>query len=80
MRAVDPGISALILTSYDDHEALRAAVLAGAAGYVLKDIKGSDLVDAVRRVNAGENLIEATVVHRMRASMARDSSTPASRR
>ena len=76
VRAVDPGISALILTSYDDHEALRAAVLAGAAGYVLKDIKGSDLVEAVRRVNAGENLIEETVVHRMRASMARDSLDP----
>ena len=38
--------------------------------------RGSDLVDAVRRVNAGENLIEATVVHRMRASMARDSLDP----
>lgn len=76
IRAVDPAIRALILTSYDDQEALRAAVLAGAAGYVLKDIRGNDLVDAIRRVDRQENLIEEAVVNRMRASMARDSVDP----
>ena len=76
VRAVDPSIAALILTSYDDHEALRAAVLAGASGYVLKDIKGNDLVTAIRRVHAGENLIEETVISRMRASMSRESLDP----
>ena len=45
IRAVDPAIRALILTSYDDDEALFAAIMAGASGYVLKEIKGTDLVD-----------------------------------
>ena len=51
---VDPTISALILTSYDDDEALFAAIMAGAAGYVLKEITGQDLVGAVRQVAAGQ--------------------------
>src|SRR5256885_10947238 len=49
VRAVDPTIKGLILTSYEDDEALFAAIMAGAAGYVLKQIRGTDLVDAVRR-------------------------------
>ena len=53
IRAVDPSIRALILTSYDDDEALFAAIMAGASGYVLKEIKGADLVGAVRQVAAG---------------------------
>ena len=48
VRAVDPTIRALILTSYDDDEALFAAIMAGASGYVLKDVKGLDLVAAIR--------------------------------
>jgi two-component system response regulator DevR len=50
VRAVDPTTQALILTSYDDDAALFAAIMAGAAGYVLKQIRGNDLLDAVRRV------------------------------
>src|SRR5688500_16425700 len=50
IRSSNPEIAALILTSYDDDEALFAAIMAGAAGYVLKQIRGNDLVDAVRRV------------------------------
>ena len=50
VRAVDPTIQGLILTSYEDDEALFSAIMAGAAGYVLKQIRGTDLVDAVRRV------------------------------
>jgi two-component system, NarL family, response regulator DevR len=46
---VDPTIKGLILTSYEDDEALFAAIMAGASGYVLKQIRGNDLVDAVRR-------------------------------
>ncbi|HET7397188.1 MAG TPA: response regulator transcription factor [Intrasporangium sp.] len=57
IRAVDPGIRGLILTSYDDERALVAAVLAGASGYLLKDIKGEGLVAAIRRVAAGEDLM-----------------------
>ncbi len=56
IRSVDPSIYALILTSYDDDEALFAAILAGASGYVLKQITGHDLLDTVRRVAAGQSL------------------------
>ena len=69
VRAVDPTINALILTSYDDDEALFAAIMAGAAGYVLKEIRSSDLVTAVRHVAAGKSLIDpamtATVLERI---------------
>lgn len=58
VRAVDPSIAGLILTSYDDDEAVTAAVLAGAAGYLLKDIRGDDLVTTIRRVAAGERLLD----------------------
>jgi two-component system, NarL family, response regulator DevR len=58
VRSVDPGIAALIVTSYDDEQALASAVAAGAAGYVLKDVRGNDLVASIRRVAAGESLID----------------------
>ncbi|GAA1164311.1 response regulator transcription factor [Nocardioides aquiterrae] len=61
VRAVDPTIGALILTSYDDDEALFAAIMAGAAGYVLKEIRGNDLVEAIRQVAAGNSLIDPTL-------------------
>jgi DNA-binding NarL/FixJ family response regulator len=65
IRSVDPTISALILTSYDDDEALFAAILAGASGYVLKQIGGHDLVDTVRRVAAGQSLIDPSLMARV---------------
>jgi two-component system, NarL family, response regulator DevR len=65
VRAVDPTIRALILTSYDDDEALFAAIMAGASGYVLKEIKGSDLVRAVRQVAAGNSLIDPALTARV---------------
>jgi two-component system, NarL family, response regulator DevR len=58
VRSVDPAIAALIVTSYDDEQALANAVAAGAAGYVLKDVRGNDLVTSIRRVAAGESLID----------------------
>ncbi len=76
VRAIDPKLQALILTSYDDEQALRAAVLAGAAGYVLKDIKGTDLVAAIRRVAAGERLISDEVLARVRTSLTEASVDP----
>jgi len=66
VRSVDPSIAGLILTSYDDDEALATAILAGAAGYLLKDIKGNGLIEAIRRVAAGEQLIDASTVDRIR--------------
>ena len=65
VRSVDPSIQALILTSYEDDEALFAAIMAGAAGYVLKQIRGSDLVDGVRRVAAGQSLLDPAVTARV---------------
>ena len=53
----DPGIRALMITSFDDEEARTAAVLAGASGFILKQIRGNELLDAVRRVAAGERLV-----------------------
>jgi two-component system, NarL family, response regulator DevR len=65
IRSVDPSIKALILTSYDDDEALFAAILAGASGYVLKQVRGDDLVDAVRRVAGGQSLLDPAVTARV---------------
>ncbi|MGB7423334.1 MAG: response regulator transcription factor [Ornithinimicrobium sp.] len=75
VRAQDPGIRALILTSYDDEDALFAAILAGAAGFVLKQISGSGLVEGIRAVAAGKSLLDpaatARVMDRMRRGDAR---------
>ena len=65
IRSVDPSIRALILTSNDDDEALFAAIMAGASGYVLKEIRGTDLVTAVRQVAAGNSLIDPTLTARV---------------
>ncbi|HET9996412.1 MAG TPA: response regulator transcription factor [Nocardioides sp.] len=61
IRSLDPEIKALILTSYDDDEALFAAIMAGAAGYTLKQVRGNDLVETVRRVAAGESTLDPSV-------------------
>jgi two-component system response regulator DevR len=65
IREQQPSVRCLILTSYDDDEAIFAAVLAGAAGYVLKQIRGSNLIDAVRQVAAGQSLLDPTVTARV---------------
>ena len=65
IRSREPNTAALILTSYDDDEALFAAIMAGAAGYVLKQIRGTDLLDAVRRVAAGQSLLDPAVTQQV---------------
>ncbi|MFF5288392.1 response regulator [Paractinoplanes globisporus] len=65
VRAIDSTIKGLILTSYEDDEALFAAIMAGASGYVLKQIRGTDLVDAVRRVAGGQSLLDPAVTKRV---------------
>jgi two-component system response regulator DevR len=65
IRSVDPSIRALILTSYDDDEALFAAIMAGASGYLLKQVRGSDLVSAVRLVAGGQSLLDPAVTQRV---------------
>ena len=58
VRSVDPSIACLILTSYDDDEALFAAIMSGPAGYILKDVRGTDMISAVRLVAQGGSLID----------------------
>lgn len=65
VRSRDPQIQCLILTSYADDEALFDSIMAGAAGYLLKQIKGTDLVDAVRRVAGGQSLLDPAVTARV---------------
>jgi DNA-binding NarL/FixJ family response regulator len=76
VREKRPEIACLMLTSFSDDEALLEAVLAGAAGYLLKQVRGSDLVDAVRRVATGQSLLDpavtATVLRRLREGSADD--------
>lgn len=62
VRSRLPSVACLMLTAYDDDAAVSAAVLAGAAGYVLKDIGGARLVDAIRRIAAGHSLLDDAVV------------------
>ena len=61
VRSVDPSIAALILTSFDDDDALFSAIMAGAAGYLLKQIRSADLVDTVRQVAAGRSTLDPAV-------------------
>ena len=61
VRERRPELACLMLTSYSDDEALLEAVLAGASGYLLKQVRGADLVDAVRRVAAGQSLLDPSM-------------------
>src|ERR671937_491024 len=61
IRALLPQTQVLMLTSFADDEALFASILAGAAGYALKQIKGGDLVRAIRAVGAGQKLLDPAV-------------------
>ena len=65
IRSALPEVHCLMLTSYADDEAMVDALLAGAAGYVLKDIRGADLVGAVRRVGRGESLLDPQATERV---------------
>jgi two-component system response regulator DevR len=65
VRSAHPEVACVMLTSYADNEALFASIMAGAAGYVLKQIRGSDLVDAIRRVAAGESLLDPAATARV---------------
>lgn len=60
-----PEVKVLMLTSFADEEALMSAILAGASGYVLKRVKGSDLVNDIRRVGAGESLLDPEMTDKL---------------
>ncbi|MYV43830.1 response regulator [Streptomyces sp. SID1328] len=74
-----PGLACLMLTSFDDEDALLDAIMAGAAGYVLKQIKGSDLVSAVRTVASGQSMLDPATTARLLRSLRADpaGTTPA---
>src|SRR5437899_6749189 len=65
IRARHPEVQCLMLTSFADDEALFSAIMAGASGYVLKQVRGSDLVDGIRRVGRGESLLDPAVTRRV---------------
>ncbi len=65
IRSKHPEITCIMLTSFADDEAVYAAIMAGAAGYVLKQVRGSDLIDGIRRVAAGESLLDPSVTTRL---------------
>ncbi|MEU6607041.1 response regulator transcription factor [Streptomyces shenzhenensis] len=73
-----PDVACLMLTSFDDEDALLDAIMAGASGYVLKQIKGSDLVSAIRTVASGQSMLDpATTARLMRSLRADPAETPA---
>jgi two-component system response regulator DevR len=74
IRSAHPAIACLILTAFDDDDALRSAILAGASGYVLKDIRSGALIDAIRRAAAGSS-IQSPDVFRLGASALRPTGT-----
>ncbi|HEY7106405.1 MAG TPA: response regulator transcription factor [Acidimicrobiia bacterium] len=65
IRSRLPEVRCIMLTSFSDDEALMQAVVAGASGYLLKQIRGTDIVDAVRRVAAGQSLLDGAVTERI---------------
>ncbi|MER7745625.1 response regulator transcription factor [Streptomyces bacillaris] len=77
LRSRMPGLACLMLTSFDDEDALLDAIMAGAAGYVLKQINGSDLVSAVRTVATGQSMLDpATTARLMRTLRAPETAGP----
>ncbi|MFF5338458.1 response regulator [Streptomyces sp. NPDC013181] len=69
LRSSMPGLACLMLTSFDDEDALLDAIMAGAAGYVLKQINGSDLVSAIRTVATGQSMLDPATTARLMRSL-----------
>lgn len=76
VRSLDPRLRCLILTSYDDEQAIRGAVLAGASGYILKQIRSNDLLAGIRKAATGESLFEPGVEQRIIAGLSRTPTDP----
>ena len=76
IRSLYPNTYVLMLTSFSDDEALLGAVLGGASGYVIKDIKNLDLLDAIRKVASGQTLLDNSISANVRHRL-RDASNPA---
>ncbi len=65
IRSKHPEIQCLMLTSFADDEALFSSIMAGASGYLLKQVKGTDLVGGIRRVGAGESLLDPSLTQKV---------------
>lgn len=65
IRSKHPEIACIMLTSFSDDDAVYAAILAGAAGYLLKQVRGTDLVEGIRRVAGGDSLLDPAVTTRV---------------
>ncbi|MBI3430046.1 MAG: response regulator transcription factor [Actinobacteria bacterium] len=76
IRSLYPSTRVLMLTSFSDDEALLGAVMGGASGFVIKDIKNLDLLDAIRRIANGESLLDTATTTKLRSRL-RESSNPA---
>lgn len=76
LRSRMPGVACLMLTSFDDDDALLDAIMAGAAGYVLKQIKGSDLISAVRTVASGQSMLDPATTARLMSSLRQQDEPP----
>ena len=70
IRAENPDVKVLMLTSYSDEEAVMGSIMAGASGYLLKEIRSEEIVDAIKKVGAGQSLLDpmvtASVLERIR--------------
>jgi len=70
IKKTQPGVSVLILTVHDDDPFIFAVIEAGAAGYLLKDVEGSQLVQAVKGLHAGDSVLHPAVAHKIMARLA----------
>ncbi len=76
IKALYPGIAILILTAYDDEQFVFSLLEAGAAGYLLKSVRGRELVDAVRQINAGESVLHPIIARKVLNRFASGQSMP----
>lgn len=75
LRQLEPPPRCLVLTAFDDERALMEAIMAGASGYLLKQVRGQDLVDAVREVAAGRSLLDPVTTARVLERVRREAAT-----
>ncbi len=75
VRSANPDMHCIILTAYDDDEASRSAVFAGASAYVLKDIRGQKLIESIRQVDAGRVLLRPDVTRQVVAELTQPSTS-----
>ena len=76
VKQAEPGIRCLMLTAYDDEDALRSAIIAGADGYVVKDIRAGGLLDDIRAAFRGKRLIDPRIAERVSATLRQPADDP----